>query len=591
MKQLLLFLVLFSAIFAYGQCTIDNGYTQPGIYPDPLPDGYAGQPYDEDITFVMPLDTSGATINNFEIVSIALPVGLNWECSNAANGCNYNPQNDPYGCIQVTGIPLVAGVYDVEVSILVDVTASGQNIDNIAIPFFITLTIQTPEVGNSGFSPSPGFGCVPLEVEFTNNNPGLLHYQWDFGNGQTTNDENPSVQTYTEPGAYPVQYAGYNNTDTVDTYTLTEVTILNVGNNWLGEPWGWELLNGNAPDPYFKLMENGSLLYQSSYEYNNSGPITWPVNISLNPANEYKIKVMDADEMAAQTNAAEITYGADDNCGAHIINLNGCGNCDAGDYSDVAYSITYEQIYPVPSVQSLDTIFVENPPGIPNVVYDSLNYQVYTDSSQYTLQWTLDTAFWTGHTNAIEPITQSGNYSVTAYNSLGCSTTSDTIFAVYCDSSYAFDVSISAIDVLYVSDVPFGYNVSWILDGNPIPGSDDVEYTPTQNGDYVAVISDEFGCQYFTPPYNYYNDASILEHQKEWWCYPNPAQEQFVVMWPQSLGLTSLQLHNTEGKLMQAIEVMSSPQLIDVSTLSNGLYILSGKGEKGTLKKRVLVRN
>ena len=29
-----------------------------------------------------------------------------------------------------------------EVGILVDVTASGQNIDNIAIPFFITLTIE-----------------------------------------------------------------------------------------------------------------------------------------------------------------------------------------------------------------------------------------------------------------------------------------------------------------------------------------------------------------------------------------------------------------------------------------------------------------
>ena len=236
MKQLLLFLVLFSAAFAYSQCTIDNSYTQPGIYPDPLPDGYTGQPYDEDITFVMPLDTSGATINNFEIVSIALPVGLSWECSNSGNGCNYNPQNDPYGCIQVFGIPLVAGVYDVEVSILVDVTASGQNIDNIAIPFFITLTIQTPAVGNSGFSSSPGAGCVPLEVEFTNNNPGLLYYEWDFGNGQSTNDENPSVQTYSAPGSYPVQYAGYSNTDTLDNYTLTEVTILNVGNNWLGEP-------------------------------------------------------------------------------------------------------------------------------------------------------------------------------------------------------------------------------------------------------------------------------------------------------------------------------------------------------------------
>ena len=591
MKVISLFLALISFSLAYTQCTIDNSYTQAGIYPDPLPDGYAGQPYSEDITFVMPTDTSGATINNFEIVSIALPVGLDWICNNVANGCNYNPQSNVYGCVNVFGTPLVAGVYDVEVSILVDVTASGQNIDNIAIPFFITLTIQTPAVGNSGFTSTPASGCIPLEVEFTNNNPGLLYYEWDFGNGQTSNLENPPMQTYIQGGEYPVQYSAYNNVDILDNYTLTEVSILDVTENWLGEPWGWELLNGNSPDPYFILLENGSLIYQSSYEYNNSGPITWPVNINLNPANTYKIRVMDADEMAAQTNTAEITYGADDEVGTHTMSLSSCGNCSAGSYADVAYSISYEQIFPVPSVQSLDTIVVGTPPGVPNVVYDSLNYSVYTDSSQYTLQWSLDTAFWTGHTNAVEAISQSANYYVTAYNSLGCSTTSDTLFAIYCDSTYSFEVSISAIDVLYVSDVPIGYNISWILDGTAIPGSDNVEYTPTQNGDYVAVISDTFGCEYFTPPFNYYNDASIQELQTDWWCYPNPAQDQLVVMWPQSVGLHQLILSNAEGKVIQKIRVQNSPQLIDVSTLSNGLYILSGEGEKGTLKKRVVVRH
>ena len=591
MKFFFFFLALCSITVIEAQCTVDNSYTQAGIYPDPLPIGYTGQFYSEDITFVMPTDTSGATINNFEIVSIALPVGLDWICNNVANGCNYNPQNNVYGCINVFGTPLVAGVYDVEVGILVDVTASGQNIDNIAIPFFITLTIETPAIGNSGFSSSPPSGCIPLEVEFTNNNPGLLLYEWDFGNGQTSNDENPPVQTYTQAGNYAVQYSGYNNLDTLDNYTLTQVQVLNIGNNWLGEPWGWELLNGNAPDPYFILLENGNVIYQSGYEYNSFGPETWSLNINLDPANTYQIRVMDADEMAAQTNASEITYGADDNLGTHTVGFGGCGSCGVGSYVDISYNINYEQIMPVPSVQSLDTIVVGNPPGIPNVVYDSLNYSVYTDSSQYTLQWTLDTTLWTGHTSAVEQISQTGNYSVTAYNNLGCSTTSDTVFAVYCDSSYSFEVDISAIDVLYVSGIPIGYNISWILDGTPIPGSDNVEYTPTQNGDYVAVISDIYGCEYFTPLFNYYNDASIQELQTDWWCYPNPAQGQLVVMWPQSLGMHGLKLSNAEGKVIQKIKVLNSPQLIDVSTLSNGLYILSGEGEKGTLKKRVVVRH
>ena len=118
---------------------------------------------------------------NFEIISIALPVGLDWTCNNASNGCNYNPQNNQYGCINVFGTPLTTGTYDIDVGILVDVVASGQNIDNIPIDFQISLTVNSAAVGNTGFTSSTGVGCAPLDVNFTNNNPGLVLYEWDFG--------------------------------------------------------------------------------------------------------------------------------------------------------------------------------------------------------------------------------------------------------------------------------------------------------------------------------------------------------------------------------------------------------------------------
>ena len=142
MKKLYILLILF-VVLLYSKshfsqiCNIDYTYTQPGIYPDTMPTGYIGQPYSEDITFVMPMDTMGATITNFNIVNLALPVGLDWECNNVANGCNYNPQNNQYGCVNIFGTPLLAGSYDVEVSILVDVVASGQNINNIPVSFFV----------------------------------------------------------------------------------------------------------------------------------------------------------------------------------------------------------------------------------------------------------------------------------------------------------------------------------------------------------------------------------------------------------------------------------------------------------------------
>ena len=106
---ILLFILLSNSI-VNSQCTIDYSQIQPGIYPNPIPTGYAGQAYNEDITFVMPLDTMGATIQNFEIVSVGLPVGLSWICDNSTNGCNYNPQTNQYGCINVYGTPLVRSI-------------------------------------------------------------------------------------------------------------------------------------------------------------------------------------------------------------------------------------------------------------------------------------------------------------------------------------------------------------------------------------------------------------------------------------------------------------------------------------------------
>ena len=60
------------------------------------------------------------------------------------------------------------------------------------------------------------FSVTPSTTEtnvftFKNTTTETFLYQWDFGNGVTSNDENPGVQIYTQPGTYPVQYSGYNN--------------------------------------------------------------------------------------------------------------------------------------------------------------------------------------------------------------------------------------------------------------------------------------------------------------------------------------------------------------------------------------------
>ncbi|RMG91646.1 MAG: PKD domain-containing protein, partial [Chloroflexi bacterium] len=62
-------------------------------------------------------------------------------------------------------------------------------------------------------------GCVPLTVQFTDNtisDSTLVAWKWDFGNGDTSNLQNP-VYTYNTPGTYTARLIVFTNTGCPDT--------------------------------------------------------------------------------------------------------------------------------------------------------------------------------------------------------------------------------------------------------------------------------------------------------------------------------------------------------------------------------------
>lgn len=203
MKNLLviLFICVFSS-FRAQICSIDFNQTATGIYPDTLPTGNVGQSYGTDITFVMPLDTMGYNFTNFHILSVSLPVGLSWQCNNVANNCDYNPQVSQHGCVHISGTPLLAGQYTIDVTVIADLTV----VQGYPFTFQIYMEVlpSTASVSNNGFDMIGSSGCAPITVNFTNNNPGMLSYLWNFGNGNISLSENPAPQVYTAPGDYIV---------------------------------------------------------------------------------------------------------------------------------------------------------------------------------------------------------------------------------------------------------------------------------------------------------------------------------------------------------------------------------------------------
>lgn len=106
--------------------------------------------------------------------------------------------------------------------------ANGCVANGISTTFVVPSTAPV----SAGFSPSTSQGQAPLDVSFTNSSSGASSYNWNLGNGFST-QQDPS-STYTEPGTYTVMLVASNGTcvDSVSTVIIvdaeTTITIPNV---------------------------------------------------------------------------------------------------------------------------------------------------------------------------------------------------------------------------------------------------------------------------------------------------------------------------------------------------------------------------
>ncbi len=98
-------------------------------------------------------------------------------------------------------------------------------------PQLITI-LDTPQPAIDYF---PATGCIPLQVRFSNQTPGLAHQNsfWDLGNGQTSTETHPEG-TYTTPGHFTVSLTMTNELgcsatvteqDAITAYGLPTVTF------------------------------------------------------------------------------------------------------------------------------------------------------------------------------------------------------------------------------------------------------------------------------------------------------------------------------------------------------------------------------
>ena len=584
----ILFFSFFTVFFVKAQCSIDYSYypvgANYGLYPDTLPDGVVGQTYNQDLTFYLPLDTVSAGVfvefTDFHITSISLPLGLTWECNNSSSACHYDPLISQYGCVNVSGTPLVAGNYDVDVTLVATHSLSAL-VGTESISFSLPMTIinDTSTSTNAGFAMTNPSGCSPITVSFTNNNPGMLSYYWDFGNGNTSNLQDPVDQIYTQPGEYIVEYSA---TQTNPAYFLESIEVVS------------GLCSDNFATGDVDLFYTVSTPVGVLEEVSSGNYITQPFPLIINSFNPLQLTGQSVD-IAVYDND-DIFWTITEDCGsfsfvptlqAGVFSANGGG-----------LSINYTVMeVPANTVTTTDTIYVYGYPNTPVLDYDTLNNLIYTSSDSSAMQWYYYNSPIPGATDTFVEPTASGLYSLVVVNENGCVATSLEVLIVICDTYYQPMLDNNG-STAWMLDSALYSNLQWYsVSSGIINGANHSFFPATVSGEYYIIATDTFGCTYSSASVYLSPFVSLEGFMSDIVKVgPNPIADGLplnIYIEAPALSPVSFVLFDFFGReiVRKVFDYRSHPykfEVNEISRLSNGIYFLDISFDDNNIRKKIV---
>ena len=465
-------------------CTVDPDCSSadgfPIICPETLPPGTTGLYYEQTLTFFMPEEVvdpgSGITASliSVTVTSISdVPLGLQVELDDSDN-VYYPAQGQTTGCATICGEPMLAGVYEMIISI--SAIASAFGIEQVVNESFsYTVIIDAGAGGTGSFTYFPASGCGSLIADFEANLSGTANqtttYSWDFGNGMTSSNAVETGVVYNQPGSYTV---------TLQT-TISELVLFNVTLNSTGGG-GWDDFFG-PPDPYFTLTDaSGTTVYTSSTS-DDSNSASWS-NLGIVLSNPpYTISFYDED-----------LFDGDDDLGSTSFTpvQQGAMPLTAGP-SNAVLNIVSETV-----VNVTDSIVV--------VVYDfpevgifqvSDNVLSCTNPMLSVYSWISGDSVLTSGSNYEFSPEASGWYQVEGTSPFGCSSVSDSILFCSPNASMELQLITENLDPLSLeSEAGWPFYI-WSQNGvvlDTLSGAEGAFYFPAESSWYSVASEDSLGC-------------------------------------------------------------------------------------------------
>lgn len=398
----------------------------------------------DNVTIDFTANTTTACLGDqisFVDISSPTPVSWEWDFGDGSTSTDQFPDH----------LYTTPGTY--EVSLTATYSASCQGTETK------TGYITIGEIPFVDFTADTTSGCsTPFEVNFANQSIGTLDYEWTFGDGNTSTDENP-MHAYADNGVYTVSLTGTNSAGCSNTVTETDyINVALTQADFLPDVFGFcQPLEVNFSDSSI----SGSNIVSWEWDFGDGG-----TSNLQNPTYTYQ-----------DTGIFDVSLV--------ITNQLGC--------TDTLTRTNYIFVYtpPVANFLSNDTVIC---PG-------ELDF---TDLSQHVTDWYWD--FGDGESSADQNPTHefqdTGYYDITliALNN-GCSDTLIVEHMVYVSppiASLDYSFSCDQPNQFIFNNTSYGYTSwNWILPDGSTSTDDPLTLNLSTPGQYIVHVTtanDTSGC-------------------------------------------------------------------------------------------------